>query len=61
MKRSDLLDALVRDESEERGLFQLHRQPLPKRLVKDRIARLVLEIRQDNRVLRREFWRAVKE
>ncbi len=51
---------LVRDESEERGLFQLHRQPLPKRLVKDRIARLVFEIGQDNGVLRGESWRPVK-
>ena len=55
-----LLDALVRDETEERRLFQLHRQPLAKRLVKDRIARLVLEIGQDNRVLRGEFRRPVK-
>ena len=58
MKRSDLLDSFVRHESEEWGLFQLHRQPLPKRLVKDRIACLVFKIRQNNRVLRREFWLA---
>ena len=55
-----LLDLLVRNETEERGLFQLHRQPLAKRLVKDRIARLVLEFSQDNRVLRGEFRRPVQ-
>ncbi len=50
-----LLGLLVRNESEEWGLLQLHRQPLAKGLVKDRIARLVLEFSQDNRVLRGEF------
>ena len=55
-----LLGLLVRNESEKRGLFQLHGQPLPKRLVKDRIARLVFEFGQDNRVLRREFRRPVQ-
>ena len=35
-------------------------KPLAKRLVKDRIARLVFEFGQDNRVLRGEFRRPVK-
>ena len=53
MKRSACWMLLVRDESQERGLFQLHRQPLAKGLVKYRIAGLVFEIGQNNRVLRR--------
>ena len=55
-----LLDALVRDESEERGLFQLHGQPLAKRLIEHRIAGLILEFPQNNRVLRREFRGAME-
>ncbi len=54
-----LLRSLVRDETEERRLFQLHRQSLAERLVKYRIACLVLKLSQDHRILRGEFcWPA---
>ena len=48
------------DEAEEWRLFQLHRQPLAKRPVKHGVAGRVCEIGEDNGVLVREFWRAVK-
>ena len=46
--------------AKERGLFQLHRQSLAKRLVKYGVARLILEIGQDNRIFLGEFRRPVK-
>jgi hypothetical protein len=55
-----LFDALDRCEPQERRLFQLHRQPLAKGLVKYRIARLVFEIGEDDGVFGGEFWRPVK-
>jgi len=54
------LDALVGDEAEERGLFQLHRQSLAKRSIKYRVASLILEIGQDNGVLLGESRGTVK-
>src|SRR5206468_3709855 len=55
-----LLDTLVGDEAEERRLSKLYRQPLAKRPVEHGVARRVYEIGDDDRVLVREFWCAVK-
>ena len=46
-----LLDALFGDEAEEGWLFKLHRQPLPERAVKHRIARRVRKVGEDDGVL----------
>ena len=53
-------DPFVGDEAEERRLLQLHRQSLPQRLVEHRIACLVGEIGEDDRVLVGEFRGAVE-
>ena len=58
-QRQRLLDLLIRNQAEERGLLKLHGQPLAQRVVKHRVAGLVLEIREDNRVRVGEWWRAV--
>ena len=42
-----LLDLLISDQTEKRRLLKLYRQPLAQRVVKYRIARLVVEIRED--------------
>ena len=46
-----LLDLLVPNQTEERRLLKLYRQSLAQRVVKYRIAGLVVEIREDNRIL----------
>ena len=43
-----LLDLPVRNQTEERRLLQFHGQPLTQRVVKNRIAGLVIEIGQDD-------------
>ena len=53
-----LLDLPVRNQAEERRLLKLHGQSLAQRVVKYRIAGLVLEVREDDRVLLRERRRA---
>ena len=55
-----LLDALPGDEAQERRLFELYRQSLAKRAVKHGVTRRVFEISEDDGVLVREFWCAVK-
>ena len=56
MRRQLLLDLPVRNQGEERRLLKLHGQSLAQRVVKDRIARPVVEIREDNRVLLGQLW-----
>ena len=56
-QRQRLLDLLIRNQAEERGLLKLHGQSLAQRVVKHRIAGLVLEVREDDRVLLRESRR----
>jgi hypothetical protein len=46
-----LLDLRIRNQAEERGLLKLHGQPLAQRVVKHRIARLVIEVREDKGIL----------
>ena len=46
-----LLDLAVRNQAEERRLLKLHRQSLAQRVVKHRIAGLIVEIREDNGIL----------
>jgi hypothetical protein len=55
-----MLDPILGDEAKERRLCKLHRQPLAKGSVKHRVARSIYEIRQDNCVFLREYWRMVK-
>src|SRR5208283_5626162 len=55
-----LLDLLIGDNAEERRLFQLYGKPLPQRAVENGVAGRVCKVREDNRVLVRKFWRAVK-
>src|SRR5581483_291156 len=50
-----LLYPRVRKQTEERRLLKLYRQPLTQRVVKDRIARLVLEVRENDSVLLGQF------
>ena len=50
-QRQLLLDLPVRDQAEERRLLKLDRQSLAQRVVKHRVTGLVVEIREDNRVL----------
>ena len=50
-QRQRLLDLPVRNQGEERRLLKLHGQSLAQRVVKHRIAGLVVEIREDNGVL----------
>ena len=50
-KTQDLLDLLIRDESQELGLLQLDRQALAKDAIKHRIAGLVFEFAQHNLAL----------
>ena len=57
-QRQLLLDLPVRNQAEERRLLKLHGQSLAQRVVKHRVAGLVLEIREDNRVLLGERRRA---
>ena len=59
-QRQLLLDLPVRNQAEERRLLKLHGQSLAQRVVKHRVTGLVIEIREDNRVLVGECWRAVK-
>ena len=59
-QRQRLLDLPVRNQAEERRLLKLHGQSLAQRVVKYRIAGLVLKIREDDRVLLRESRRPVK-
>src|SRR5439155_4778671 len=54
-----LLDLPVRNQAEERRLLKLHGQSLAQRVVKHSVTCLVIEIREDNRVLVGECWRAV--
>ena len=58
-QRQRLLDLLIRNQAEERRLLKLHGQPLAQRVVKHRIAGLVLKVREDDGVLVREFRCAV--
>src|SRR5207244_12904062 len=51
---------LLGDEAEERRLFKLYRQTLAKRPIKHGVTRRVYEVGEDNCVLVREFWCAVK-
>ena len=60
-KPKRLLDALVRNETEERRLFELHGQPLPESPVEYRVARCVREIGQDNGVLLSQRMRIAGE
>src|SRR4029077_16872486 len=46
--------------TEKRGLLKLHGQSKAQRVVKHSVTRLIVEIREDNSVLVRESWRAVK-
>jgi len=55
-----LMDAVLGDEAEKWRLLQLYGQSLAKRAVEHRVAGAVVEIGEDNRVLVRESWRAVK-
>ena len=55
-----LLDLLVRNQAEKRRLLQLHGQSLAQRVVKHRIAGLVVEIGQDDGVLVGESGGAMK-
>ena len=56
-----LLDLPVRNQAEERRLLKLHGQSLAQRVVEHRVACLVIEIREDNRVLVGECrWAASK-
>ena len=50
-----LLDLPVRNQAEERRLLKLHGQALAQRVVKHRVAGLVIELREDNRVPVGEF------
>jgi hypothetical protein len=50
-----LLDGLIRDDSQERRLFELHRQSLAKRLIKDGISDLILKFGQNDRVFCRQL------
>src|ERR1700733_1333552 len=54
------MDALVCDKAEELRLFELYRQPLAKRPVKHGVARRVREVGENNLILVRQSWRAVK-
>ena len=54
------MNALIGNQAQEWGLFKLYRQTLAKRLVKDGVACRVREIGEDNGVLVRESWCAVK-
>ena len=56
-QRQLLLDLPVRNQAEERRLLKLHGQSLAQRVVEHRVTGLVLEIREDNRVLVGECWR----
>ena len=59
-QRQLLLDLPVRNQAEERRLLKLHRQSLAQRVVEDRVTSLVVEIRENNRVLLGERRRAVE-
>ena len=49
-QRQRLLDLLIRNQAEERRLLKLHGQPLAQRVVKNRIAGLILKLREDDGV-----------
>ncbi len=50
-QRQCLMYLLIRNQAEERGLLKLDGQPLPQRVVKHRIACLILKLREDDGVL----------
>src|ERR1700739_1538133 len=55
-----LLDAVLWNKAQEWRLFKLHGQTLPQCAVENGIAGGICEVREDEGVLVRQSWRAVK-
>lgn len=55
-----MLNLSIRNQSEERGLLKIDGEPLPQRIVKDWVARLITEICNDDRVPLRKPQRSME-